>query len=48
MTERLLSGVPHLSSTDDVYRGYLIPKGQIPQLYILRFRRSPFSLKDPL
>ena len=27
--ERRFTGVPHLSSKDDVYRGYFIPKGQI-------------------
>jgi hypothetical protein len=27
--EQWLTGVPHLSSTDDVYRGYFIPEGQI-------------------
>ena len=36
--ERWLTGLPHLSSRDDVYRGYFIPKGQINfQLRILLF-----------
>ena len=30
MTERWLTGFPHLSSRDDVYKGFFIPKGQIP------------------
>jgi cytochrome P450 len=29
MIERRLSGLPHLSNRDDVYKGYFIPKGQI-------------------
>ena len=29
MTERLLSGFPHLSSKDDIYKGFFIPKGHI-------------------
>jgi hypothetical protein len=30
MTERRLSGLPHSSNKDDVYKGFFIPKGQIP------------------
>jgi hypothetical protein len=36
--EQWLTGVPRLSTRDDVYRGYFIPKGQIDfQLRILLF-----------
>jgi hypothetical protein len=39
MIERRLSGLPHSSNRDDVYKGYFIPKGQIlHQPYILLFR----------
>jgi hypothetical protein len=36
MIERRLSGLPHSSKRDEVYKGYFIPKGQIlHKLYIL-------------
>ena len=40
----MTSGLPHLSSQDDVYRGYFIPKGQID----FRLRVLVFFAKLPL
>ena len=38
MIDQRLLGLPHSSNRDDVYKGYFIPKGQIPhKLYILFF-----------
>ena len=30
MIELWLSGLPHSTNKDDVYKGFFIPKGQIP------------------
>jgi len=40
----LLTGVPHLSSRDDVYNGYFIPKGQIDFQLLILFIYSFFLL----
>ena len=40
--EPWLTGLPHLSSRDDVYRGYFIPKGRIDfrlPIFLLRICR---------
>ena len=37
MTEQGLKGIPHSSSRDDVYKGFFIPKGQIPLTVIVHY-----------
>jgi hypothetical protein len=45
MIERMLSGLPHSSNRDDVYKGYFIPKGQtLHKLYILLFKTFPLII----
>lgn len=45
MIKRILSGLPHSSNRDDVYKGYFIPKGQIlHKLYILPFVTLPLII----
>ena len=45
MIKRILSGLPHSSNRDDVYKGYFIPKGQIlHKLYIMLFVTLPLII----
>jgi hypothetical protein len=46
MTGRMsFSGVPHLSSKDDVYKDFFIPKGQIPLDFTFYFSAHHFGLR---
>ena len=38
MRKRRFTGLPHSSSRDDVYKGFFIPKGRIPLLFVPLFR----------
>jgi cytochrome P450 len=41
------TGVPHATSTDDVHRGYFIPKGSIIIPNIWRFTHDPRAHRNP-
>lgn len=41
-------GVPHVMSEDEIFRGYLIPKGAIVMPNISLFAHDPYTYSDPM
>ncbi|KAK7035030.1 O-methylsterigmatocystin oxidoreductase [Favolaschia claudopus] len=47
INELFIVGVPHRAMEDDIYNGYLIPKGSLVIANVWKFLHDPKEYKDP-